>query len=121
MTFRIRAVLTASDLSRSAAVVVRAAGALAALAEAELHAVHAVEPDGRSKEPGSPGDDVGGALQAHLREALPASVDVTSSHVEAGQAHEVILRRAREVQADLLVIGRHREAHATGEALGTTK
>lgn len=120
MPFHIKAVLTATDLSQSADVVVRAAGALAALAEAELHAVHAVESDGRSEESPDRTNDARAAFQSHLRGALPGSVDVTSSHVAKGKAYEVILRRAAEVEADLLVIGRHRGPHTTGDPLGTT-
>jgi hypothetical protein len=53
MPFRINAVLVANDLSESATSVMRAGGALARLAEAELHVVHAVE----AEEPSAAADD----------------------------------------------------------------
>jgi universal stress protein E len=121
MPFRVRAVLVASDLSETATVVVRAAGALAALAEAELHAVHAVEPGGRDGESSIRElEDARAALRAQLRGALPPSIESASVHVVPGRAHEVILRRAAEVAADLLVIGPHDGRQESGAPLGTT-
>lgn len=121
MPFRIRGVLVASDLSESATPALRAAGALASLADADLHVVHAVEgnePDGGPRDREL--EDARSGLRARLLQALPPSVRVASSHVAPGRAHEVILRRAEEVEADLLVIGPHRGRPGTGEPLGAT-
>ena len=111
MPFRIRSILVASDLSHSAPEVLRAAGAFAALTGAELHVVHAAE---------ATGSDAARRLDEQVSAALPAAVEVASAHVAAGRAHEVILRRAEEVGADLLVIGPHRDSPEVRQALGTT-
>ncbi|HSH45452.1 MAG TPA: universal stress protein, partial [Longimicrobiales bacterium] len=121
MPFRIRNILVASDLSPSESAVLRSASALAALTEAELHVIHALE-EGTLEGPAmeqrirSAEDD----LRANLRRALPATMDVSSSRVWPGSAHKAILERAREVDADLIVIGPHRRRDSRHEALGTT-
>ena len=121
MIFRIEVVLVADDLSEDAATVVRSAGALASLAEAELHVVHAVDAADHGEGPG-PAElhDVRDAVESHLGDVLPDGAEVRTSHVEAGRAHEVILKRAREVGADLIVIGPHRGRRQVLAPLGTT-
>lgn len=118
MPFRITSILVASDLSESAREVLRAASALAALTEADFHVVHAVETSGT--------EDAGGeeqavrSLQEQLAGSLPRTAQIASTRVTAGRGDEVILRRAEEVHADLLVIGPHRDMSGTRRALGTT-
>lgn len=121
MPFRIQSILVASDLSGSASEVLRTAGALAALTGAELHAVHAAEPGGAAGAAGKRRHaDAERSLDDAARSAVPETVAVTSAHVAAGRSHEVILHRADEVQADLLVIGPHRGGPEVRQALGTT-
>ncbi|MHB1167812.1 MAG: universal stress protein [Longimicrobiales bacterium] len=120
MPFRITSILVASDLSESAAPVLRSAAALAALAEAELHVVHAVERDGLFDVGTERVEEARHALRQQLTAALPAQAHATSVRVEAGRAHRVIIDLADEVGADLIVIGPHRGPEATSQVLGTT-
>ena len=121
MPFRIKSVLAASDLSGNASEVLRTAGALAALTGAELHVVHAAETDGAAGAAGErPSAEAERRLKDAVREAVPGTVEVTSAYVAAGRGHEVILRRAEEVGADLLVIGPHRGGGEVRQVLGTT-
>ena len=113
MPFRIRSVLAAHDLSDTAAETLRSAGALAALADAELHVVHAM--DGEEGD----ADEAGRRLEDCVHAAVPGTVSIASAGVTRGRPDEVILRRAQEVGADLLVIGPHREGRAR-QRLGTT-
>lgn len=116
MPFRIESVLAASDLSESAREALRTAAAFAALTEAELHVVHAVAGGGaQEREPG----EAARRLQEHVEAAVAHKVEVATAHLAPGHAHEVILRRAAEVGADLLVIGPHREPPAR-QVLGAT-
>jgi universal stress protein E len=121
MPFRIRSILVASDLSDRARDVVRTAGAFAALTEAELHVVYAAEGTVTTEASGrDPAAEAAGRLREQLRQALPRDAKVTSLRVDPGRAHEVILRRAREVHADLIVVGPHRERLEARQVLGTT-
>lgn len=121
MLFRIEVVLVADDLSEDAATVVRSAGALADLAEAELHVVHAIDPPEHGAGPG-PAElqHVRETVESHLADTLPDDAEVRTSHVAAGPAHEVILKRAQELGADLIVIGPHRGRREVLAPLGTT-
>lgn len=120
MPFRITSILVASDLSSGASPVLRSAAALAALAEAELHVVHVVEPDGFFEVEAERVKRADRALREQLKSALPVSAHATSVRVERGRAHRVILELADEVGADLVVIGPHREQEARPQVLGTT-
>src|SRR5690606_6473654 len=92
----------------------------AALTEADLHVVHAMEPDAEGERldegPGAPER----SLRDQVRHALPGTVDAISSRVLPGHAHEVILRRAEEGAANLLVIGPHRDELEGPRELGST-
>jgi nucleotide-binding universal stress UspA family protein len=123
MPFRTRSILVAADISESALRVLRAAGALTALTEANLHVVHAMEPG--AKDPAGFSTELttrtlSMELQAQLRMALPGPVDATSARVLAGDPVEVIVRRAEEVEADLIVAGPHRRHTEAGGDLGST-
>ncbi len=123
MPFRLKTILVATDLSESALPVLRTASALAALAEADLHVIHALEPAAHN---GGTGPSAGrqaaarGMLDEQLRQAVPPSATVRTSRVEAGRPHEVILQQAEYVRADLIVIGPHRAGQGTRHVLGTT-
>jgi nucleotide-binding universal stress UspA family protein len=123
MLFRIRSILVATDLSDGSTEVLRGAGALAELAEAELHVVNAVDPYAARM-----GDVTTEEAKAHattavkeqLRVSLPPRIPVTTCRVTAGPPHEVILQRSRDLGVDLVVIGPHRERADGGGELGTT-
>ena len=123
MLLRIRSILVATDLSEGAAEVLRGAGALADLADAELHVVNAVDPhtvrmgDVTVEEAKASATD---AVKEQLHASLPQRTPVTTCRVTVGTPHEVILQRSRDLGVDLVVIGPHRErAEGSGE-LGTT-
>jgi nucleotide-binding universal stress UspA family protein len=127
MPLRIRSILAANDRSATAATVVRAAGALSALTEADLHVVHAVELPVDGLEPGlappAVEERVAEAREAQreqLRYSIPPTVLVESCEVEYGPPHRVILERARAVAADLIVIGPHRPRLIGDLVLGST-
>ena len=124
MPFRTRSILVASDLSEATREAVLAASELARLTEADLHVVHAVERDVQPPEDvprhSTPYGSAWQDLQTQLHEVFPPGVDAISSRVLIGRADEVILRRAREVDADLLVMGPHRRAADEGRHLGGT-
>jgi nucleotide-binding universal stress UspA family protein len=116
-----RSILAATDLSRGSGETLAAAAALAASTGAALHVVHAVAPER--------GEavlrmqrrihDARAALRAQIGEipggTAPASGAVVFERPAAG-----ILARAREVGADLLVIGPHRPRGVGDQVLGTT-
>jgi universal stress protein E len=120
MPFLITSILSATDLSPSAAVVLRAASAFAELTEAELHVVHAVPADEDAAAVRAGSAAAARRLREQLTGSVPDSAKVASTCVAAGSAHEVILERAADVCADLIVIGPHSEGSGTREALGTT-
>lgn len=120
MPFRIQSILVASDLSGNAPEVLRAAGALASLTGAELHVIRAVEQAGTEGAAQDPRDvKAERPLLDAARSAVPHMVEVTSARVAAGRSHEVILQRADEIHADLVVIGPHR-GRPERQELGTT-
>lgn len=121
MPFRITSILVASDLSENAADVVRAAGSLAALTGAALHVVHAAGEGGAGGAPGEGRvEEAARRLEQQTAAALAGTVAVASAHAAAGPDHEVILRRAETVAADLIVIGPHRGGPEARQVLGTT-
>jgi nucleotide-binding universal stress UspA family protein len=121
MPFRITSILAATDLSASAEVVLRAASALAALTQAELHVVNALtEANGVGDRVPVDEDATTHRLRDQLRASVSHTAKVASSCVLPGAAHEVILARADEVCADLIAIGPHRDRSGVRDALGTT-
>ncbi len=121
-------VLVATDLTAGSDDVLRAAAAVAAVAGAELHVLHSFD---FQKLPYSDDTvahvtfqsrirDAERALEEQIRRAVRPGVEVASSKVIIYVAHKAILERAREVSADLIVLGPHRK-RARGDAfLGTT-
>ena len=125
MKFRIRSILVASDLSPVADEVVQSAASLAKAVGGALHVINAQEPVGLR------GDSdvlvtqrrVHNArleLDARLADILPSDFEVATRTVAFDRAHAAILRRAKEVEADLIVIGPHRERPYGDALLGTT-
>jgi nucleotide-binding universal stress UspA family protein len=125
----IRSILVATDLSESSDPVVRAAGALAELTGAALHAVHAFDMELGAytpRDPRAPGLDdwvrnAAARLDDQIGRALPRSAPpVASREVLVDKAHKVIEERAAAVAADLIVVGRHRPRPAGDSFLGST-
>lgn len=110
-------ILVAVDFSDATALVLEAAGRLARAAGAELELVHAVAPDpdfvGYVPGPQHVRDDVahGIARERHDLQALAAGLRTAGlaagCHVRPGSAAGVILERAAQLDADLIVIGSH--------------
>ncbi|HEX6132398.1 MAG TPA: universal stress protein [Longimicrobiales bacterium] len=122
MPFGVRSILAGSDLSTRAGVVLQSAAALAALADADLHVVHAVEApagDASGKETEAQLERARRALHEQFHSVLPRPAQVISARVAPGAADAVILERAAEIAADLIVIGPHRVAERR-ERLGAT-
>ncbi|HEX6910246.1 MAG TPA: universal stress protein [Longimicrobium sp.] len=103
----LRNVVAATDLAPSAADALRAAAALARLAGARLHVVHAG------------GDGGEAALRAHLAEFSPAVAGDAAVLAPPGPPDEVILAAAERVHADVVVMGPHRRGRPGG-GLGST-
>lgn len=124
----VRSILVASDLSGSADAVVRAAAELAAQTGATLHAIHAIEVLGRPfweatfdlRRLQKVIHDARNGLHEQLRRVVPSGVEVGSAQLDYQAAHAAILRRAKEVEADLLVVGPHRVRVPGSHVLGTT-
>lgn len=97
---------------------------LARALDAELHLIHAVEA-GPLEPPLLPSlsrqmEEATVAVGTYLDAALPEDAPPAIRHVELGQAHRVIAALAKEVAADLLVLGPHRGLGEGGERLGRT-
>lgn len=124
----IRSILVATDLSQGSHDVVRAAAELAAQTGAELHAIHAVEVHGSPFwESGfdlvrlqGVVQDTRSALGAQLEGALPLHGFTTSEKLDFQTPPVAILRRAKEVAADLIVLGPHQPRIPGSYLLGTT-
>lgn len=122
---RIRSILAGVEVGESQRPdpVLATAHRLAESLGAEFHVVHAVE-SGPMAPPLLPSlsremERAADALDLTLQSGLPGGVEVTSRHVGLGRAHRVLADRAGELDADLLVVGPHREG-GLGGGLGTT-
>ena len=104
-------VLAATDLSPESAEALRTAAELARLAEARLHVVYAAA---------GPEPHAQRALREHLAGVAPAAAEGAVVHAVPGAPDEVILRTADWVEADVVVLGPHRDRGASGAALGST-
>lgn len=123
----IRSILATTDLSEATDDVLRSAAGLASLLDAELHVIHSFDLQSRPYSPNDPATTFAGrieqaqrALKDQMRRATPPGVRLASSEVVIFAAHRAILERAREVEADLIVLGPHRRRGAVEEFLGTT-
>lgn len=122
----IGSILAATDLAEGSDVVLRAAGRLARALCAELHVVHALEfpfadfPGlrGSSSFRNRAGEAVE-FLDEQVSRTLPPGVVAASRQVVIRRASRAIFFRAREVSADLIVLGPHRRRRTDG-FLGTT-
>lgn len=125
--FQLRSILVATDLRDSADPILAGTFALAGRTGAELHVVHAAEFLTVPYSAISAADDfqrrihdAREALDAQVRRMAPASMRPTSQQVREDSAPRAILERAREVGADLVVIGPARPRPFRGPILGNT-
>jgi nucleotide-binding universal stress UspA family protein len=125
---KIQSILVATDLSEGSDDVVRAAAALAALTNAKLHVLHAFEFESK---PYAPPDGKPLTFQKHVSRAKQAltdqigrtvrgNVNVASQEVVIYIAFKAIRERAHAVNADLIVLARHRRRAVGDEFLGST-
>ena len=118
-------VLVADDFTDGAAAALARAASLPLGADAELHVVHVLNsvlsdaardravPDAHARLK----ERARAAAQAHR----PAGRELpVTTHVAQGQAFVEIIRQARTVRADLVVIGRHRPRRIRDALLGST-
>jgi universal stress protein E len=123
----LRAILVATDLRPGCDPAVAGAASLAAATGAALHVVHAI---GLSTVAyAGAGSAVGVQSRLHnarkslavqIERRVPAGATPASQVIRDGAAHLVILQRAREIDADLIVLGPHRERAFHGPILGST-
>lgn len=124
----IRSVVAAVALNpmETSEAIVRQAAHIAQRAGAELHLVHAVP--GPRQQPFRPAATA--ALRAALRAAedgfdaleaqLPAGAAIASRHIAADAPARVIVERAAELEADLIVLSTQRGPDLRGHFIGTT-
>lgn len=127
MPLTLRSVLVATDLTERTDPVLRAASALAAVAGAEIHAIHAFElqplPYGEADAAPSFQRRIARAeeeLEAQVQRALPPTAALASRKIEIYLAHKAILDRAEQVHADVVVLGPHRSDRIADRFLGST-
>ena len=126
MALPIRTILIATDLSDASDEVLRSAARIAAVAGAELHLVHAKEQ--ASDLPGMRETAV--EMQARMhgsRDRISEQLARTSTTDSIATArlhfdlpHRAIQERARQVGADLIVIGPNRDRSLGARVLGST-
>lgn len=119
-------ILAATDLGPGSDAVVRTAATLAAASAAELHLVHAVDLPETILAP-----ELAGGLQETLYDAareleeqalrvVPGGCAAITSEARLGAPYRVILERASELGAELVVLGPHRGGTISTRFLGTT-
>jgi nucleotide-binding universal stress UspA family protein len=122
----IRSVLAATDLTPASDDVLGSAARLARAAGARLHVIHAFDLE-LSAYPGVDGSaptfqgriaEAEERLTRQLARTLPEGMEPASRQVVIYVAHRAIVDRAAQVQADVIVLGPHRD-HRAG-VLGTT-
>lgn len=124
----IESILVATDLTESSDEILRAGAALAALAGAKLHVVHAFDLDvtAYARQGGAPPtfpdrvQAAQGELDGQIRRVVGPGVDVASREVVIYVAHRAVLERAEAVGADLIVLGPHRKRPRGDAFLGST-
>ncbi|HET8654946.1 MAG TPA: universal stress protein [Longimicrobiaceae bacterium] len=124
----LRSILAATELSGDSDDILRAAGALAALCGAELHVLHAFD----LQDSPYTGDlgvtptfqrriaDAERALDGQIGRTLGRHAAVASRRVVIRTAFKAVVERARDVAADLIVLGPSRRRPAGQRVLGST-
>jgi nucleotide-binding universal stress UspA family protein len=124
----IRSILVATDLTEASDAVLRAAGALAELTDAQLHVLHSFDfqalpySDAQVARTTFEGRiaEAQNALAEQVRRTVRPGVAVASREVMIYAAHRAIVARAGDVEADLIVLGPHRRRPRGGAFLGGT-
>lgn len=122
-----RSVVVGSDLSEASDRLIREASRLARHSGSALHVISAYPPPaarfGSQTEESLPEavmTEVRQALPAQLRRVLPLENRVESQEVRFGSPAAVILDRAAEIDADVIILGPHRGRDVHAHFLGTT-
>ncbi len=122
----IKNILVSTDLGPTSDPVMRAAAALAELTGAGLHVLHTYEFNAAQY-----GDvpaetfqeriaQIDQKLDEQIKRTLPAGSKVASREVMIYVAFKAILERADAVDADLIVVGRHRKDSTVNAFMGST-
>jgi nucleotide-binding universal stress UspA family protein len=123
-TGRLRSVLVGSDLSESSDEVLRQAARICGRSGAALHVVSAYQvpesPDGEGDLPPAVLEELLSPLPAQLRRVLSESEQPATGEVRFGKVADEILKRAGEIEADVIVLGAHRGRDVRAHFLGTT-
>jgi nucleotide-binding universal stress UspA family protein len=123
-----RSILAATDLTESSEPVLRAAASLCALTGATLHVIHAFDfpPSPYMGQVGEIATFQGRIaqceddLRAQVARVVPAGIAVAEPRVEIYVAHRAIADYAREIGAELVVIGPHARRNVEIGFLGGT-
>ena len=117
---RLEVVLAAIDYDDAAPAVLEAARKLAEAAGAKLHVAHVDPPRGGT--PAAAGERDGEPSHSMLALLDHAKIERASTpmHVIAGSPAEVIPDLADRLEADVIVLGPHRELRATEGRMGST-
>lgn len=123
-----RSILVATDLTSASDPVLRAATSLCALTGATLHVIHAFDfaPSpylgqvSRTATFQGRIADREAAVREQVARVVHAGVRVTAPRVEIYAAHRAIADHAREVEAELVVIGPHARREVEAPFLGGT-
>ncbi|MEX2583911.1 MAG: universal stress protein [Gemmatimonadota bacterium] len=122
-----RSILVGSDLSEASDRIIQEAARIADRGGARLHVVSAYPPSVSSFDRNAeqlPSDavlaEVNRALPAQIRRILPEPLHPETQEVRFGSPARIILDRAREIEADLLILGPHRGRDVHAHFLGTT-
>jgi len=107
----LKSVLLATDLGEASLPALRTAAQLARLAGASLHIVHVAD---------APVEGGQARLRQHLADEVHDAPEPTSAQVLFGAPTSAIVERAMEVDADAIVLGRHRPGRTPAGALGST-
>lgn len=116
---RIEVVLAAIDYDDAAPAVLEAARKLAEAAGAKLHVAHVDPPRGGTRAAGESDSEPSHSMLALLDHAK-LERDSTGMHLIAGAPAEVIPDLADRLEADVIVLGPHRELRATEGRMGST-
>ena len=117
---RLEVVLAAIDYDDAAPAVLEAARKLAEAAGAKLHVAHVDPPRGGTRAAVGERDGEPSHSMLALLDRAKLERAATPTHVIAGAPAEVIPDLADRVEADVIVLGPHRELRATEGRMGST-
>jgi nucleotide-binding universal stress UspA family protein len=124
-TGRLESILVATDLTENSQEALKCAGDLAMASGAKLYVIHAEEAPGLADDR----DVLTLQRQVHttrmslmdaLAEILPPTIAVEAARVRSGPAAEIILHAAVEIQADVIILGAHRDRGFADRFRGST-